>query len=81
MPTPPCIYRDLADEAWRVDAETGAETRTEVWLCTWPTTIAAAPPGIPATGCVACKRLAQLKTPNAKPPSPPAALFVPHPGA
>jgi hypothetical protein len=43
MPFPPCIYRDLADEGFRIDAETGKETRIDVWLCTWPTTISAAP--------------------------------------
>ena len=40
----PCVYRDLADEAYRLDPASGAETRIEVWLCTWPTTLSAAPP-------------------------------------
>lgn len=44
MPLPPCLHRDLADEAYRIDAATGAERRVDVWLCTWPTTIKAAPP-------------------------------------
>ena len=50
MPTPappPCFHRDLSDNAVSIDAATGDETRIDVWLCTWPTTIAAAPPWFP----------------------------------
>lgn len=65
MGVPPCVYRDLADEAYRIDAETGAETRIDVWLCTWPTTLPASPgwfkrrigpsPAIdPVRDCAAC---------------------------
>lgn len=43
MGFPPCKFRDLSDEAYRIDAATGAETRIDVWLCTWPTTLAAVP--------------------------------------
>lgn len=42
MAVPPCMYRDLSDDAVRIDA-TGAETRIDVWLCSWPTTLAAVP--------------------------------------
>lgn len=43
MSIPPCVYRDLSDEAFRLDAA-GKETRIELWLCNWPTTLAAVPP-------------------------------------
>lgn len=39
----PCKFRDLADEAYRYDPQTGATKRIELWLCTWPTTINAMP--------------------------------------
>lgn len=65
MPLPPCLHRDLADEAYRIDAETGKEQRVDLWLCTWPTTIKVAPPWMakrlgpspaidPETDCVNC---------------------------
>jgi hypothetical protein len=76
MTIPPCVYRDLSDDAYRVDAVTGAEKRIEVWLCTWPTTLGAKPPWVesiigkglaitPATACPACPvRVAAAPTPS-----------------
>lgn len=43
---PPCVFRDLADEAFRIDAATGREERVDVWLCAWPTTLGARPPWV-----------------------------------
>lgn len=40
----PCAFRDLSDEAYRIHAETGNQERVDVWLCNWPTTLAAVPP-------------------------------------
>jgi hypothetical protein len=40
----PCAYRDLSDDAVRIDAATGKETSIEVWLCSWTTTLGATPP-------------------------------------
>jgi hypothetical protein len=34
MPVPPCVYRDLSDDAVRIEAS-GKETRIDVWLCNW----------------------------------------------
>jgi phosphotransferase system IIA component len=38
-PVPPCVFRDLSDEAYRVDLQSGTQTRIDVWLCGWPTTL------------------------------------------
>jgi hypothetical protein len=46
MNAPPCVYRDLSDDAVRIEP-TGAQTKIDVWLCSWPTTIAAVPPWFP----------------------------------
>lgn len=43
MSAPPCVFRDLADEAFRLEVN-GNETRIDLWLCNWPTTLAAVPP-------------------------------------
>lgn len=43
MPSP-CAFRDLSDEAYRIDAETGKQERIDLWLCNWPTTLPAVPP-------------------------------------
>lgn len=62
---PPCVFRDLSDEAWRVSATTGQAVRCEVWLCSWPTTLGARPRWVersigaglaidPARDCVGC---------------------------
>ena len=40
---PPCIYRDLSDDACEIDAVTGAERRIDIWLCNWPTTLTSVP--------------------------------------
>lgn len=40
---PPCVYRDLSDEAYRVSLATGRKERREVWLCSWPTSLGARP--------------------------------------
>jgi hypothetical protein len=49
MPAPPCVFRDLSDEAYRIDHLTGKQTLTEVWLCSWPTTLGAVPPWVKRT--------------------------------
>lgn len=46
MSVPPCSFRDLSDEAYRVDMATRRETRVDVWLCTWPSTMGARPPWV-----------------------------------
>ena len=62
---PASLHRDLADEAYRLDPATGVEQRVDLWLCTWPTTIKAAPPWMarrlgpspaidPETDCANC---------------------------
>ena len=43
---PPCVYRDLSDEGFRVDFATGKEQMVDVWLCSWPTTLGARPPWV-----------------------------------
>lgn len=43
MNIPPCMYRDLSDDAVQIDPATGAQTRVDLWLCNWPTTLAAVP--------------------------------------
>lgn len=44
MSVPPCIFRDLSDEALCLDAQSGKTRRIDLWLCSWSTTIGAAPP-------------------------------------
>lgn len=62
----PCVYRDLADEAEHINAETGKAERVEVWLCSWPVTLDQVPPWLtrkigsglaidPATDCLNCR--------------------------
>lgn len=42
----PCVFRDLADEAYRIDAGDGIDQRVEMWLCNWPTTMGPRPPWV-----------------------------------
>lgn len=39
---PPCVYRDMSDEAYRLSSP-GKHERIDVWLCSWPTTLGPTP--------------------------------------